>query len=676
MAAGLATPLAARAWAADSPPVAPPTPPTLDELMQKPLVRDAALSPDGSRVAVLREQREGDKRLAYLRMSKVEDLDGDPVQVLLGDFEVEQVEWASNDRLLIWLLFDKSVDGNPTGVWIYDTFVPVSVRRVMAIGADGKNEVALFANQKQTMRRDFDLGQVVDMTPDDPDHVVMQIWDYPHACWALHTVNIYTGEASELERGVADTDGWFLQNGVPVLRYDSNVSGTAVRVYARAPGETKWTLYRKFRRNELKKLDDFDVVAATPEPGVLLVASQADDEETVSVKRFDLRTLTIGEVVASRPGHDITDVFCDEKWGMVAARYTDERDAYQFVDPKLAAHFRGMNTFFGNNCNVTLYDVDHSHNRFITRVSGPQQANSYYLYDREAKEYAPLGQSRPWLKDRLAPMEILKLKARDGLELTAYLTTPIPGAPGANGAPGASSGPRPMVVMPHGGPQLRDSYDYDVWVQALAAQGWLVLQPNFRGSGGYGKTFANAGHHHWGDAMQWDVEDCVDSLVKAGRADPARLAIMGASYGGYAALMGIVLKPDLYRCAVSRAGDSDLNQLLNYARREEGNDSLTYKWWVKLVGDPKADADMLKAGSPRLRVGEIKVPLLLYHGTEDTIVTPDASRDMAKAMKKAGKACEYVEVKGEGHRGWAAAEERKFLERSIGFIARNFRARG
>ncbi|MDQ0465283.1 dipeptidyl aminopeptidase/acylaminoacyl peptidase [Caulobacter ginsengisoli] len=668
MATALAAPLASQAlageaWAADAPGAAAVIPPTLDELLKKPVMLDAALSPDGERVAMLREVREGDKRLAYLRMAKVGDYDN-TTQVLLGDFEVEQVEWASNDRLLIWLRFDKGQDGKPTGIPYDGDFIPIPVRRVMAVSPDGKNPVALFGNQKRVLRRDFNLAQVVDVTPDDPDHVIMQIWNYDYDCWALYQVNIHTGEAVVSERGSPTTDGWFLQNGRPVLRYDSNDSGTSVTVSARAPGESDWKVYRKFRRDELKKLENFDVMAATPEPGVLLVASLATMDDAVTVRRFDLRNLTMGEVVAHQPGRDISGVFCDERSGLVASRYLEDRQAYLFTDPKLAAHFKGMNAFFGNECNVRLYDVDQTHNRFITFVSGPRQAGGFHLYDRTARQYAPLGDTRPWLDGRLASMEILKVKARDGLDLTAYLTVPVTPA----------AGPRPMVVMPHGGPQARDGYDYDLWAQALAAQGWLVLQPNFRGSGGYGKAFAAAGHRRWGDAMQWDVEDCVEAVVKSGRADPGRLAILGASYGGYAALMGVVLKPDLYRCAVSRAGDSDLNQLLTYARRDEGADSLTYKWWVRLVGDPKTDAAMLKAGSPRQRVGEIKAPLLLYHGSDDHIVTPEASRDMAKAMKKAGKPCEYVEVKGEGHNGWAEAEERRFLERAIGFIARNFQA--
>lgn len=647
------------AWAVEAAP--PPNPATLDDLMRKPVVLDAALSPDGKRVAVLRESREGDKRMSYLLLADADAL-AKPVRVAVGDVDVQQVEWASNDRLLIWILIDKAEDGKPTGLWYYGEFVEIPVRRVLAIDADGGNGVVLFNNEKKFLRRDFDLGKVVDMTPGDPGGVIMQIWNYGYDGWVLHRVDVRTGVATELERGTRSTLYWYLQDGVPVLRFDSSAGGRAVTVFARAPGETEWKKYRKFRRDDLKKLADFDVLAATDEPGVLLVGAQTEADDTTTVRRFDVKTLTMGEIVAQQPGRDIEEVFCDEKWGLVASRFVEDRDNYRFSDPQLAAHYKGMNAYFGNQCNVRLYDVDETHNRFITRVSGPRQPDAFYLYDKAAKQFASLGESRPWLKDRLANMEPLKVKARDGLELTAYLTTPV----------SAAAGPRPMVVMPHGGPQLRDSLTYDLWAQALAAQGWLVLQPNFRGSGGYGKAFAKAGHRHWGDAMQWDVEDCVAGLVASGKADPKRLAILGASYGGYAAMMGPLLKPGLYRCAISRAGPCDLLQDLADTRADDGPDSPGYRWWVDLMGDPKTDEAMLKAASPKLRANEFAIPLLLFHGTEDTIVDVEASRGMNRAMKKAGKPCDYVEVKGEGHSGWSDANERKFLERSIAHIAKGF----
>lgn len=656
VAAGLSAPLVASAAGA----LAAEGPPSLDELLRKPILLDARLSPDGQRVALLREQWQGGTRLAYLRLARAGALE-DFTQVALGDFDVEQVEWSGNDRLLIWALFDKAADGKPTGIRVGDWFLPIPVRRLVSVGADGSNPVVLFSNRAQNIKHDFDLSNVVDLWPANPGFVVMQVWNTGHERWVLFKVDVRTGEATELERGEPATELWYVHNGVPVLRYDVSASGRTATVFARAPGETAWKSYRRFRRDEFRQIVDFDIVGGTPDPDVLLVRCRLDGDAETVVRPFNLRGLALGEVLARQPGRDISGVICDDAANLVAAQYTDDRIGYVFPDANLAAHYRGMNAFFDNLANVELRSVSHDHARFVTEVSGPTQAGAFHLYDRTAKTYAPLGEQRPWLKGRLAGMETLKVKARDGLELTAYLTVPQ----------SAGTGRLPMVVMPHGGPQVRDAYEYDTWAQALAAQGWLVLQPNFRGSGGYGRRFAEAGHRHWGDAMQWDVEDCVAAVVASGRADPARLAILGASYGGYAAMMGAILRPDLYRCVISRAGPDDLLRELDNTRREDGADSPAYAWWTELIGDPRADEDRLRAASPRLRAAEMKPPLLLFHGVDDRTVEVEASRDMDKAMRKAGRPCEYVEVKGEGHRGWRPENEKMFLERSIGLIRRS-----
>jgi dipeptidyl aminopeptidase/acylaminoacyl peptidase len=227
-----------------------------------------------------------------------------------------------------------------------------------------------------------------------------------------------------------------------------------------------------------------------------------------------------------------------------------------------------------------------------------------------------------------------------------------------------------MVVMPHGGPEIRDYLDYDITVQALAAKGWLVLQPNFRGSGGYGKAFAELGKRQWGDRMQDDVEDAVDQVVACGKADPQRLAIFGASYGGYAALMGAVRKPGLYKAVVSVAGDADLIESLAFSRREDGVDSPTYAYWCGSMGDPAKDAELLARASPARRAAEIQAPVLLIHGAQDTIVDPKQSRLMAKALKTAGKPCELVELKGEGHRNWSDDTWKTVLTKVTEFIGK------
>lgn len=639
---------------------AAPVPPTLEELLRPATVRDTALSPDGTQIAALLERREGGKRIAYVILTQVDALDQEPRRVVLGDHDVEQVEWANDERLLIWLSFSKGADGKPTGIWYYDEFLKIPVKRVVAVGLDGQNQVVLFNNQTKALKRDFNLARVVDMLPNDPRAVLMQMWAYGPECWMLHRVDVYTGAATMVERGSAQTDFWFMQDGVPVLRYDSNSRAT-VTVLARAPGEKDWKLLRKFRRNEIEEIEDFDVVGATAEPGVLLVAHRSEGEDFKSIRSFDLRTLKMGGVVLAKPGKDLDFVFTSENRTVIAAGFTDDRLGYEFPDAALGPHFRGLNTFFKNACNVAFYDVDKSQNRFLLNVTGPRAPGSFYFYNRETRALQNLANKRPWLTpDRLANVEVLKVTTRDGAPITAYLSVPL------------ATGPRPLLVMPHGGPRARDSFDFDLWAQAFAAQGWLVLQPNFRGSDGYGRAFAEAGHRHWGDRMQEDVEDCIAQVMASGRVDPTRVAILGASYGGYAALMGGIRRPELYRCIVAIAADSDLIQSLAFSRRTDGADSDAYAYWKTCIGDPRADEAMLRAASPALRAAEFQAPVLLIHGTEDEIVTPESSRDMAKALKKAGKVHQYLELKGEGHRGWEADTLRTVLDRSIAFITAAF----
>lgn len=657
VAGGLAAPLLwnARQALADA-----PRPPSIEELLRKRTALDVALSPDGSRVAILREQHDGDKRTAYVLLYRTDDFDAPSVRITVGDYDVEAVEWANDERLLIWLSFSKTLVGTPTGLLFSDGFLPIPVKRLMAVGADGKNEVVLFNNRRGALKTDFDLSIVADLLAEDPRAILMQMFDANWDAWALYRVDVYTGEATLVERGGKQTDFWFMQNGVPVLRYDSS-SRSTVSIFARPPGETSWTLVRRYRRNELRQVTELNIVGATEEPGVLLLSSRAGGEEFRAIRTFDIRTLKAGEVVAHKEGRDLDSVFADELGRRVATGFQDDRRGYDFADPTFVGHFRGLNNFFGNEANVTLYDVNRAHTRFLFHVSGPRDSGGYFFYDRERKHLEPLAQGQPWLtQDRLAPMETLKIRSRDGVELTAYLTVPI------------TPGPHPLVLLPHGGPEVRDTYDFDLYVQTLAAQGWMVLQPNFRGSDGYGRSFADAGRRRWGNRMQEDLEDAVDHVLATGRVLAGKVAIMGISYGGYAALMGAVRKPDLYRCAVSIAGDSDLLLAMRFVKEEDGEDSPAYEYWARSIGDPKTEKARLIAESPVTHVDAIKAPILLIHGSADDIVTAESSRVMAQALKKAGKPYEHLEIKGVGHRGWSRDTYKTVLERTTTFIAKAF----
>jgi dipeptidyl aminopeptidase/acylaminoacyl peptidase len=225
---------------------------------------------------------------------------------------------------------------------------------------------------------------------------------------------------------------------------------------------------------------------------------------------------------------------------------------------------------------------------------------------------------------------VTEYAARDGLAIPAYITLP----PDLNSLADAKD--LPFIVHPHGGPAARNFLRFDFDVQFLVSRGYGVLQMNFRGSEGYGRDFADAGHREWGQAMQDDITDGAEWLIETGIANANRMAIMGGSYGGYAALMGAVKTPTLYQCAISFAGVSDLPELLKLERRFIGG-----KYATRFIGDLWKDRKMLRENSPAQRADAIQVPVLLMHGDADTVVDVDQSERMAKALREAGGQVEY-----------------------------------
>ncbi|MDG2529863.1 alpha/beta hydrolase family protein [Caulobacter endophyticus] len=633
------------------------SPPSLEELLKPATTRGAALSPDGQQIALLSEREIDGKTYGMVTFVKAADPTATPRTLRVGTMKVQRIAWANNERLLIWAVTDARVAGAPAvGSRMGAIYKAPKVRRVLAINADGSGkDVVLFGASRIKLRENFDLGYVVDMLPDDPRNVLMAIGELTRPTLGLYKVDVYTGEPELVEYGGTSTYGWWVQDGVPVLRYDYNSRGTVLSLHARPPGAKDWTFVRKIRVSELET-PDFEILAGTDDPGVLLVASRQDGEETRILRKFDLRTRALGEAVSQRPGRDVENALVDERGRFLAARYTDDRVVYQFADPKLNSHHKAMNAFFNNEANVKLVDASADRERFLAHVSGPRMPGSYFFYDKQAKRFDALGDRQPWLSEaRLAPMATLDVTARDGVKLRAYLSTPI------------TPGPHPLVVFPHGGPETRDSLSYDLFAQAFAAQGWLVLQVNFRGSSGYGRAFADAGRRRWGDRMQEDVEDAVAQVLASGKVSPGKVAICGASYGGYAALMGAVRNPTLYKTVVSIAGVSDLPDILAY-EREDGEDSPSYRYWVKTIGDPDTDKAALEAASPARRAKAIAAPVLLVHGLLDGVVPARQSRIMAKALRDAGKTVEHVEVRDLPHAPRDEDETRMMLDPVLAYL--------
>ena len=256
-------------------------------------------------------------------------------------------------------------------------------------------------------------------------------------------------------------------------------------------------------------------------------------------------------------------------------------------------------------------------------------------------------------------MAPVRYAARDGLPIPGYLTLP----------PGREAKGLPLVVMPHGGPHARDAWDFHPWVQFFANRGYAVLQPNFRGSTGYGKAFIERGYGQWGRAMQDDVDDGVDWLVKSGRVDPKRVCVVGASYGGYAALWGAIRNPERYRCAISVAGVTDLRGMLRHDRRSFSAPRYYREWEVKVRGTEKIDFD---AVSPLAQAARLKIPVLIAHGDKDDNVPPDQGRRMVEALKRAGHpALESVFYPAEGHSFEQRGTKEDLFRRMEGFLAKH-----
>jgi len=275
-------------------------------------------------------------------------------------------------------------------------------------------------------------------------------------------------------------------------------------------------------------------------------------------------------------------------------------------------------------------------NLLVLYVYSDRDPGSFYLFDRKARKASIITRSKPWIDPaKQATQRGFSVKARDGQLLHGLLTTP----------PNSSGKNLPLVVLPHGGPyEISDNWGYDEELQILGQHGYAVLQVNFRGSGGYGRHFMDIGERQWGRAMQDDISDATRWAIAQGIADPARICIFGASYGGYAAMMGPIREPGLYRCAVGLSGVYDLGKMYRWGDIRRSDYGQVYL--KRVLGEDQAE---LAANSPALHADKIGVPVLLAHGVLDGRVDIKHAQAMEKALRKGGKSVELIKYSATGH---------------------------
>jgi len=633
-----------------------------------PTISDAAMSPDGETIAML-QYAGGMSTLAFFDYAKE---DAQPEGLPLGDFKPRGIEWVNDDYLLLLMSIADKVAVN-TGVKEFEFF------RWIAVNRRDKSAKMLFQRDAGFVIESS--GNLISTKPSKRDEAIIARWTgqagagsgTPTASrfgarkdtsgYSLITVNLKNGRDRVQTPGEPTTYDWVVdEEGQPLMRADWDAANARLKVFSTG-GEGK--RLRLVREIEAQQGDPAPYLlygrldGAAADANEIAASSRAEGPRDVLVG-IDIKTGKVTRTIASDPDFDLSGYAYDARTARVkAAFFGPNVDRVVYFDEGLQAVHDQLNGALKSSA-VTLSSMSADRQKILAYATQPDFPPDYYVFDRDRKKLDYFSSTRP----AMGAADVIDRRrfdytSPDGLKIEGYYTTPQ----------GAQGKKLPLIVLPHGGPAGRDTLAYDWWAAFYAARGYGVYQPNFRGSSGYGAAFEQAGHGEWGRKMQDDLTNGVAPLVEAGKADPARVCIVGASYGGYAALAGATLTPDVYKCAVSVNGVSDLPALIGYAKSRSGDFGADY--WEKRIGSRFRDEKELNAVSPRRNARRAGAPVLLIHGTDDIVVPLAQSKWMAEALADAGKAYEYVELDGEDHWLSGAETRTEMLRRSIDFIDRH-----
>ena len=608
------------------------------------------LSPDGEHFLIV-------SFIDGTRYVIITPMGGKPLMAIppYKDFSISWANWANNETILINMSGEKEA---------HSAFGKITVSRTISYNINGgkPKDMAKPArikgtrDQKSTYMANYSL--ILDWMYEDPDHILLMIdEDGTDAALEVRKVNVKSGNYKlvmdfygPVQRWMTDQQN-FIRFGRGLERKNQSADGEVVVMYYSNP-ETG-----AFDKHEQHSSKDFSVQAFFEDPHYAYVIDQNEDGFNVLYK-FDMvnweRVETIFEVEGYNVGSLIEDRFTDQPIGI---NYIDERGSkIHYFDPFFAKIHRMTNKALpGAEISITSYDQ--AKNIFVIHTTSDIEPGAYYLFNYSEKTLVFMEGAYEGLDPRLmSPMKTISYEARDGLTIPGYLTIPL-GSDGKN---------LPTVILPHGGPEARDYWGYDFLPQFFASRGYAVLQPNFRGSSGYSKDFADAGRKQWGLKMQDDVTDGTLWMIEQGIADPDRICIMGWSYGGYVALTATFNTPDLYKCSISVNGVTDLPAMLY----DYSNYTGAASYWKRHIGE---DKEQNKQTSAIYNIDKIKMPVLVIANRDDPTVNYKQSTSFVKKMEKAGKSVQYFEIKEGGHgalegvgRAVILKEAEKFLKENIG----------
>lgn len=625
------------AFGADAPPVMRASAQAFGHL---PEVTDMALSPNGKLLGWI----DNSGPITGIAVLNVDS--GKMLRTLAFEqsMKMRKVEWADDETLLVdvSVTASNSVDHKYAYEWIRTVAVDI---------ATGATRVLLMDDYRRVYVTD---SEVLAFHPSKPHTVVMSTWDYSRAevtritsthirgerrlgGWVrrLFEVDTRTGKGNPIDSGSQFTDEYLVDgDGRPMVRSELNPEYKSYRIYA-AHGSS----WKELKLPESKKLR--------------LIGLSADGAAVVIMDESDTGPKKLWSVALDGSGfapwgvedqalveYGIIDPYTNK---LVGLQLGGPDPSIRWLDPVSEARDQKVQKAFAGKMR-TLRSASRDGKRSLVKISTPSTPAVYYLVDFSKGTADIAGEEYPSLAQvPMGDLRAITYKARDGQEIPAYLTLP----------PGAPKQALPMIVLPHGGPAARDYPEFDWLVQFLATRGYVVLQPQFRGSTGFGEAFRLAGYRQWGRLMQDDVTDGVRAMIEQHVADPSRICIVGAGYGGYAALAGAAYTSSLYRCAVSIGGPSDLPKFIQYQTIQFGDESNSVSDLRDNIGPPLSP-DVISRSPARSAVN-VTASVLLIHGVDDTVVPFEQSQMMDSELKAAGKQSRLVSLKGEDH--WLSRAE-------------------
>jgi dipeptidyl aminopeptidase/acylaminoacyl peptidase len=632
--------VAAFAWAASA--AAQTSPPPVEAFGALPRIADAAISPDGSKLVVATQVGDvsamdiydlnTNQRLGAVSVDRRAQSQGVRRTQLRG------VGWADDGHIT----FDVSETMDIARV---ATRVMTRGNRLIDYWRPGVYNLETRRVRFLTTQEDRDEGwrevgaTLVAPIEGDPGYGRLIGWSEEYALPRLvpFRVNLDNGAVRIAEAAGAN------QNTVD---YELNANGDVI---ARADADresNRWSLYI-YHQGQPRLLREGVSEIGQPEASILGVLS--DGRMVLYERGADRSTLHAvnpadgsSEVLFRRDGREVGGVVRDP-WTrqVVGVVWNDDGGRREFYDPALRAAAAALDQSFPSGM-TTLASWSRDRSRILVYREDGLDGGGYYIFEPGRNSMRQVAMRYPQLATaNLGERLSIAYRARDGTQIPAFLTLP------AN----AGEHPRdlPLVLLVHGGPHAADTDRFDWWSAFLASRGYAVLQPNYRGSTGYGQAWEYAGRREWGGLMQTDVEDGVAALIRNGMVDASRVCIVGASYGGYAALAGATLTPDRYACAASIAGVSDLLAMLNETVAQGGRRGSGIEWWTASIGDRIEDRERINSVSPANLAERVRIPILLMHGTDDTVVPIAQSRLMERRLRAANKDVRFVELGGDDH---------------------------